>query len=310
MEAGRSAIPAGVPEICCPGKAWPGGLPGFSRGHCRSAADRRDEARCNGEGPSAAELARTTTSGQGFRSWLAGSRTADEKAADDSVRIIALQRQWHNAEVKQRLEDERKSAPYQQKLRDFYTEVQKTAPQDFPYDYDKFQQLNAAYAKGETAFITALGPRGSDNATGKARLQADFEQFKQRELAEKWWANDPVAVLVRHHAEADLDSLAGMVGQRTEDLVKLFLGLPAQLATVLLLSFFITVDFPSLARESAASNRAACDSCSTISSGPGTARQSDRQGIPGPGHCFPDRRHADLCPWFFWASRTRSCWAW
>ena len=61
-----------------------------------------------------------------------------------------------------------------------------------------------------------------------------------------WWANDPVAVLVRHHAESDLDLLAGKIGQQAEALVTLVLGLPAQFATVLLLSFFITVDFPSL----------------------------------------------------------------
>ena len=128
-----------------------------------------------------------------------------------------------------------------------YAQAQKSAPQSFPYDFDKFQELNAAYAKGEAAFVAALGPPvATDDAAGQARLHAAFEQFERRELAEKWWANDPVAVLVRHHAEADLDSLAGKIGQRAEDLVRLLLGLPAQLATVLLLSFFITVDFPSL----------------------------------------------------------------
>jgi predicted PurR-regulated permease PerM len=51
---------------------------------------------------------------------------------------------------------------------------------------------------------------------------------------------------VRHHAETNLDFLAGKIGRQAEDLVALLLGLPAQLATVLLLSFFITVDYPGL----------------------------------------------------------------
>jgi len=93
---------------------------------------------------------------------------------------------------------------------------------DPDYDYDMFQKLRAAYAKGEAAFVAALGPPVvADDPAGQAKLRAAFEQFERRKLAEEWWANDPVAVLVRHHAEADLDSLAGMVGQRAEDLVKL-----------------------------------------------------------------------------------------
>ena len=158
-----------------------------------------------------------------------------------------MQRQWRESRINRRLEGERSSTQYQRKLSELYAQVRQAAPQSFPYDYGKFQQLNAAYAKGETAFITTLGPQvAANDAAGQARLHADFEQFERRELAEKWWANDPVAVLVRHHAESDLDFLAGTIGKRVEDLVTLILGLPAQLATVLLLSFFITVDFPSL----------------------------------------------------------------
>jgi predicted PurR-regulated permease PerM len=194
----------------------------------------------------AAELARNTTSGQDFQRWLAQRHAADEKV-DDSVSVIPLQRQWRESRINRRLEGERSSTQYQRKLSELYAQVRQAAPQSFPYDYGKFQQLNAAYAKGETAFITTLGPQvAANDAAGQARLRADFEQFERRELAEKWWANDPVAVLVRHHAESDLDLLASTIGKRVEDLVTLILGLPAQLATVLLLSFFITVDFPSL----------------------------------------------------------------
>ena len=127
----------------------------------------------------AAELARKTTSGQGFQKWLAQRHATDEKA-DDSVSVIPLQRQWRKAQVNQRLEDERKSARYQQKLRDLYAQARENAPQNFPYDYDKFRQLNAAYANGETAFIAALGPQvAADDAAGQARLHAEFEQFER-----------------------------------------------------------------------------------------------------------------------------------
>ncbi|MGO9114708.1 MAG: AI-2E family transporter [Thermoguttaceae bacterium] len=194
----------------------------------------------------AAELARKTASGRDFQNWLA-QRHAQNETGEDPASAVPLERQWRGSLVDQRLEEERSSPPYQQKLRDLYAEAQKGAPQNFPYDYDRFQELNAAYAKGEAAFIAALGPPiAADNPAGQAKLHAAFEHFERRRLAEQWWASDPVAALVRHHAEADLDFLAGEIGQRAGDLVKLLLGLPAQLATVLLLSFFITVDFPGL----------------------------------------------------------------
>ena len=212
-----------------------------------------------------AELARKTATGQDFQNWLAHRPAQDEKAGDPAD-AVQLQRQWRDTRVNQCLEEERSSEEYQRKLRDLYTQAQQSDPRSFPYDFDKFDELRAAYAKGETAFVAALGPPlAGDDPVDQAKLYAAFEQFECRRLAEAWWANDPVAVLVRHHAEADLDSLASMVGQRAEDLVKLLLGLPAQLATVLLLSFFITFDFPSLRGEFAAFSRAACGSSSTIS---------------------------------------------
>ncbi len=190
-----------------------------------------------------AELAARTASDQDFQSWLA-TRPAPGGKAGDPVQEL---RQWRELQVNQLLEAERSTADYQQKLRASYAGARQGDPQSFPYDYDKFQQLSAAYAKGGAAFAAALGPPvAADDPAGQARLQAAFEHYERRKLAEQWWANDPVAVLVRHHAESDLDFLAGKLGQWAEGLVRLLLGLPAQLATVLLLSFFITVDFPGL----------------------------------------------------------------
>src|SRR5208337_1895731 len=131
-----------------------------------------------------AELARRTASGPDFQSWLAQTHTPAEKA-DDAASAVQLQRQWRESRLNQRLEEERSSKEYQRKLQDLYAHAEQSDPQSFPYDYDKFQKLRAAYAKGEAAFVAALGPPvAADDPAGQAKLRAAFEQFKRRELAE------------------------------------------------------------------------------------------------------------------------------
>ena len=147
----------------------------------------------------------------------------------------------------EQLAEAKKGPQFQKRMAALYEQQRHGKLQSIPYDYETYMQLRSAYPRGEKAFVAALGQRhATGNAVNQTQLHAAFQQMKQRELAEDWWANSHPAVLIQHHAEGEADVIASKVGEQVSDFVKMLLDLPAQLATVLLLSFFIMVDFSSL----------------------------------------------------------------
>ena len=194
-----------------------------------------------------AELAQKRSSGPEFEHWLTQQKLVPAEVAQDPMRLTRLQREWRTNQLAQLWDEAQRSPRFQQQFRALYEESRKSRPQAFPYDYDSYLQLKEAYSRGKIAFIAALSRSlAGSEAASTAEVREAFRIAKQRELANAWWVNSHLAVIVRHHAESGLDFAAGRLSQLVGDFVSSLLSLPGQIVTVLLLSFFITVDFPNL----------------------------------------------------------------
>jgi predicted PurR-regulated permease PerM len=176
---------------------------------------------------------------------------ADRRArlsAESARRHTPREEREQNAQVLDlQLDEIKQSADYQQQAREGYGERRRSNPRVFPYSYDTYVKLKAAYPRGRAAFVAVFAQsQPADQSPGEAELQQAFEMEKRRELAADWWAKNEVALLIRHHTESELDSIAGKLEERASRFVSGLLSLPSQIITVLLLSFFITIDYPGL----------------------------------------------------------------
>jgi predicted PurR-regulated permease PerM len=147
----------------------------------------------------------------------------------------------------QQLEEIKHSADFQERVRAEYEQRRRSNSNILPYSYETYLKLKAAYPNGRQAFVAALRQsQTASEAVNQDQLRDAFEKEERRELATQWWADSNMALLVRHHIEGELDAIAGTLGEYVRGFVSGLLSLPGQIVTVLLLSFFITFDFPTL----------------------------------------------------------------
>src|SRR5262249_7056545 len=96
--------------------------------------------------------------------------------------------------------------------------------------------------QGRQAFGNAVHDMGLSDETD-AQLRKDFEASKKHELFEQWWSTSSFAKFIRQRLET---SVSSSNGDQIERMLTSILNIPIDLATALLLSFFICIDFPRL----------------------------------------------------------------
>jgi predicted PurR-regulated permease PerM len=167
-----------------------------------------------------------------------------EQVRRDPTTLATLRQEWVQDTLDHEVTAALNSPAYQERFRTFYEKQRAQSPQTIPYPFEQYLDLQKARSQGRQAFGQAMDkikPAAAGDA--EARLHADFEAAKQHELFKEWWSTSSTGQFIRHHLENDL---SGASGGQVERVIASLLNIPADLATALLLSFFICIDFPRL----------------------------------------------------------------
>src|SRR5262249_9013799 len=162
----------------------------------------------------------------------------------DPATLATLRQEWTQDTLEREVTAALHSPAYQERFRTFYEQQRAQSPQTIPFTFEQYLDLQKARSQGRPAFGQAMDtikPPAAGDA--ESRLHADFEAAKQHELFQQWWSTSSTGQFIRHHLENDL---SGDSGSRVEQVIASLLNIPAALATALLLSFFICIDFPRL----------------------------------------------------------------
>jgi predicted PurR-regulated permease PerM len=162
----------------------------------------------------------------------------------DPAALPALRQEWLNDAVERELAAAKVSQDYKDQFRVYYDQRRNQQPAATPYTSDQYLELQQARYKGPQAFgstFEKLFP--TTTADREPRLRADFEAAKGHELFEQWWGHNSAAKFIRQQIES---GTSGGGSERMERFLTSLLNVPADLATALLLSFFICIDFPTL----------------------------------------------------------------
>ncbi len=137
----------------------------------------------------------------------------------------------------------RKSAEYQARFKSFYQNRRRENRDAAPMDYAFFQQLSNAYPKGKEAFMAAVHQHYDSINESLDHQRQDFESATKLELSQKWWGTSHVADWIRDHIKHDGPvAFEGFVG-RVEAGMGEFIRVPIQIATALVLAFFMLIEW-------------------------------------------------------------------
>jgi hypothetical protein len=162
----------------------------------------------------------------------------------DPALLAPVRQEWTQDVLEREVRAAIHSPAYHEQFRAYYEKLRAQSPRTVPYSFDQYLQLQQARPRGRLAFGQAMEQvRPASAGDAEARLRGDFEAAKQHELFQEWWGTSSTARFIRRHAENDL---SGDGKDRVEPLIASLLNIPTDLATALLLSFFICIDFPRL----------------------------------------------------------------
>lgn len=167
----------------------------------------------------------------------------------DPVLLGKLHDEWKDAVVRRKVAELRASTEYSQAFREFYEGRREQDPTGNPFDFDTFEQLSAAYPRGEQAFAAVLGKGEARDRESEMR---GFKLSMQRQLADQWWRESSAALFARHHVTTNLGDMSARAANYLQKALAYGLTIPVQLGMALLLSFFIMIDYPNLKRGTAA----------------------------------------------------------
>jgi predicted PurR-regulated permease PerM len=167
-----------------------------------------------------------------------------EQVRRDPTTLATLRQEWLQDTLNQEVRAALHSPAYQERFRAYYEHQRAQLPKTVPYTFEQYLELQKARSQGRQAFGQVMEKLKPSKAGGaEAQLHADFEAAKEHELFQQWWSTSSTAQFIRHHLETDL---SGDGGGWVERNIASLLNIPANLATALLLSFFICIDFPRL----------------------------------------------------------------
>jgi predicted PurR-regulated permease PerM len=168
------------------------------------------------------------------------------QARHDPAILATLRQEWIDDTVEKELAAAKASPAYRDQLQVEYDRLREKSPQAIPYTFDEYIELQTVRPQGRRAFGDALEKiRPSAEHDSEARLQADFEAAKKHELFEHWWSTSSTGRFVRQQLEGHV---SGDGAGRVEKIITALINVPVDIATALLLSIFICIDFPNLKR--------------------------------------------------------------
>jgi len=166
------------------------------------------------------------------------------KVRHEPAQLSALEREWIDKSVASGVAAAKQSPAYMKQFQEYYDRQRQDNPRVIPYTFEQFNQLQKARPQGRQAFGNALHEMGlSDESESNPQLRKDFEASTKHELFEQWWSTSSFAKFIRKRLETGVSDGSG---DRVERLLTSILNIPIDLATALLLSFFICIDFPRL----------------------------------------------------------------
>jgi predicted PurR-regulated permease PerM len=164
----------------------------------------------------------------------------------DPATLAELRQEWINDTVEKDVAAARKSPAYREQLSKHYEHEREKSPRAIPYTFEEYIELQKVRPEGRRAFgdaVEKLRPTAAED--GEARMQADFEAAKKHELFQHWWGTSSTARFVQQQVHGDV---SGDGAARLERIITSLINVPLDLATALLLSIFICIDFPNLKR--------------------------------------------------------------
>jgi predicted PurR-regulated permease PerM len=167
-----------------------------------------------------------------------------DQARHDPAVLATLRQEWLHDAVERGAAAAKGSAAYREQFRRYYEDLRARQPALLPYTYDQYLELQKARSQGRRAFGDALEKMmPTPEGESEPRLRADFEAAKRHELFHQWWATSSVGKLVRDQVRT---RLSGDNAARMEAFVASLVNVPLDLATALLISLFVCIDFPNL----------------------------------------------------------------
>lgn len=158
--------------------------------------------------------------------------------------LSALEQQWIDESVAKNVAAAKQSPKYGKQFQEHYDRFRHDNPGTIPFTYEQFTQLQKIRPQGRQAFGNAIHGMGlADESNLDAQLRKDFEASQKHELFVVWWSTSSIAKFIRQRLEA---GVSGNSADRIEQILTSLLNIPIDLATALLLSFFICIDFPRL----------------------------------------------------------------
>lgn len=162
----------------------------------------------------------------------------------DPTTLAVVRQEWIEDTVERQQATIKSSAAYQEQFRTYYEARRAEGHDSIPYTYEEYVDLQKARPRGPHAFgeeLEKLKPTAKEGT--EARLRSDFEAAKKHEFFREWWGSSSSGEFIRRqlHAGVSPDST-----RRVQTILYSFLNLPVDLATALILSLFICIDFPNL----------------------------------------------------------------
>ena len=164
----------------------------------------------------------------------------------DPVQLAEFRSQWARAISIQSWAEFRQSKEYKSKFETFYNNRRASNPAATPIDYEFFESLSSAYPKGEQAFLETVRSHYEDASGSIEHQRHDFETATQLDLAREWWTTSHVADWVRDHARQDGPKVLESIAAWGEHALASLFRVPIQVATALMLSIFILVEWRGL----------------------------------------------------------------
>lgn len=167
-----------------------------------------------------------------------------ELARHDPAVLAVLRQEWLNEATEAELAKAKKSPAYYDQFRAHYDALRAKTPETIPYTFEQFTALQKVRPQGQREFGDAFEQMLPAQTEPAASLQADFEAAKSHELFQAWWGASPAAKFIRSQMETTFAGAGG--GSRVHDILFSLLNVPLDLATALLVGFFICIDFTKL----------------------------------------------------------------
>lgn len=171
------------------------------------------------------------------------------QARRDPSELISLRSEWIEDTIKKEFDESKASLAFLKQLRRAYETERQKSPAKLPFTFSEYTELRNTRPEGRRAFgevIDRLQQSGNTQAEvdKQTQLRADFEAATKHDLFQQWWAGNSVAKFIRHQLQTGTDLDVGTA--KIEQVLGSLLDLPVDLATSLMLSIFICIDFANL----------------------------------------------------------------